>query len=112
MTLTHPWLMHGVVFVLALAAFACLALAMSRHQKDAFGKAFDARKTRIFSLAGWLLLLFDLFAAVWTMGWAFGLAAWSGHTSLAAGVVMVALMMRTEQKKPAAAVPRAGAKTP
>ncbi|MCM2540838.1 hypothetical protein [Burkholderia glumae] len=48
-----------------MAAFACLALAMERHQR-----------------------------AVAARGWALGLVAYGGMTSLAAGIVMAALIVR------------------
>lgn len=86
------WQIHVVLLLLALAGFACLALAMIRHQEDWFGKVLSPCATRLLRVVGWLFLLLALWLAVAGMGWGFGLTAYSGHTSAAAGVVFIVLL--------------------
>lgn len=85
---------HGVAFVLCLPGFAALALAMERHQEDLFGHAFAPSLTRRLRVAGWGALLLALGVLVGAQGWGLGLVSFSGHTSLAAGLVFVALLVQ------------------
>ena len=85
---------HALVFTLSLAAFAALALAMERHQDDLFGRPLPARRTRALRVAGWAALLLALTVAVCSEGWGLGLVTLSGHTSLCAAIVCVALILR------------------
>ncbi|MCR1769699.1 DUF3325 domain-containing protein [Burkholderia glumae] len=77
-----------------VAAFACLALAMERHQRAVFGRALAAVPARALRAAGPVGLLLALWLAVAARGWALGLVAYGGMTSLAAGIVMAALIVR------------------
>ena len=86
-------LAHLLLLLLALAGFAALALAMERHQEDVFGKALSQRITRSLRIVGWISLLLCLWLAVAAKGWSFGLVAYSGHTSGAAGIVFIALLL-------------------
>ncbi|WP_186163896.1 DUF3325 family protein [Burkholderia gladioli] len=86
--------MVPAMLIVCLAAFACLALAMERHQETVFGKALAAAPTRLLRWLGWLGLLAGLWLAVAARGWALGLATYSGVTSLAAGIVIGALIVR------------------
>ena len=97
--LASSWFIHGVVQLLSLTGFMCLALAMIRHQEDLFGKALRPPVTRGLRGAGWLLLLLALWQAVAGMGWGFGLTAYSGHTSVAAGLVYVVLLIDNRIKE-------------
>lgn len=83
---------HAMTFLLCLAGFAPLALAMDRHQQDVLGRELQPRATLGLRCAGWALLLAALWQAVGAQGWALGLVAYSGHTSAAAGLVFVALV--------------------
>lgn len=85
---------HLAVFTLSLLGFAALALAMERHQDDLFGRALPRRTTLALRNAGWAALLLALVVAVRTQGWSLGLVTLSGHTSLGAGLVFVALVVR------------------
>ena len=85
-------MMHVAVFLLCLAAFAALALAMERHQDDLLGCALPPRAVRWLRLAGWAALALALFIVVQGQGWALGLVSYSGHTSLGAGLVFGALI--------------------
>lgn len=83
---------HLVAFLLSLAGFAALASATHRQQRDLFGKALGATRTRILRLAGWAALLGALGVLVAEFGWGLGLVMFSGHTSLAAGVIVCGLI--------------------
>ena len=84
---------HLTVFVLCLLAFAALALAMERHQESLFGRALASGRTRSLRIAGWGALALALLVVVRAQGWALGLVSYSGHTSLAAGIVFSALLV-------------------
>ena len=85
---------HAFIFVPSLLGFAALALATERQQEVQFGCTLAPRHTRALRLAGWVGLLFALAVAVVSQGWALGLVSYSGHTSLGAGLVVVALLLR------------------
>ena len=85
---------HLAVFTLSLLGFAALALAMERHQDDLFGRALPCRTTLALRSAGWAALLLALVAGVRAQGWGLGLVTLSGHTSLGAGLVFIALVVR------------------
>ncbi|MEC5397814.1 DUF3325 domain-containing protein [Uliginosibacterium sp. H1] len=85
---------HLFTFLLSLAGFAALALAMSRHQREVFGKALGAMASRRWRVAGWVCLLLALAFVVAREGWGLGLVLYSGHTSLAAAIVLGALVLR------------------
>lgn len=83
---------HLSLFLLCVAAFAALALATDRAQQDVLGRELAPSATRRVRLLGWALLALALWLAVAAMGWGLGLAAYSGHTSAAAGLVFIALV--------------------
>lgn len=89
--------MSMLALILCVPAFACLALAMERHQAMLFGAALALMATRALRVAGWLGLLVALWLAVAAQGWALGLVWYSGCTSLAAGVVY-GLLITYEQR--------------
>lgn len=90
--------MHLLAFVLCVAAFACLALAMERHQEDLYQRTLPARTTRLLRAAGWALLLVALAVIVSVQGWGLGLVSFSGHTSFAAGLVCLGLVIHNRRK--------------
>lgn len=83
---------HLLAFVLSLVGFAALACATHRQQRDLFSKALRIATTRALRLAGTVALLGALWALVAKYGWGLGLVMFSGHTSLAAGVVASVLI--------------------
>lgn len=85
---------HGLIFLASLLGFAALALATERQQEIQFGRALAPRSTRALRWVGCVGLLFALAVAVGSQGWALGLVSYSGHTSLGAGLVFVALLLR------------------
>lgn len=83
---------HLLTFAACLAGFAALALATERQQDDLFGQPLAARKTQVLKLAGWSALAVALYVIVQAQGWGMGLVSYSGHTSLAAGLVLTVLI--------------------
>ena len=84
--------MHLLTFVISIAGFLALALATERQQEDLFGQALPSNATRVLRLSGWSALLVALYAIVQAQDWGMGLVSYSGHTSLAAGVVLGGLV--------------------
>jgi hypothetical protein len=78
----------------SLLGFAALALATHRHQEALFGRPLATRTIRMLRLAGWSALAVGLWIIVAGQGWGLGLVSYSGHTSLAAGAVYLALIVR------------------
>jgi hypothetical protein len=83
---------HVLMLLSSVAGFAALALATERQQDELLGGALPASVTRALRAAGWVLLALCLAAAVGRWGWGLGLVAYSGHTSLAAGLVYIGLV--------------------
>lgn len=73
-------------------AFCALALATERHQMALFDRHLSTRAARALRIAGWCGLALALWLAVFQWGWALGLVHYSGHTSVAAGLVHGALI--------------------
>ena len=98
---------HAFVLAASVAGFAALALATERQQDELLGRALTDAATRILRIAGWSLLLAALAVAVAGRGWGFGLVAFSGHTSLAAGLVY-AVALALARKRAGAGTRRRG----
>ncbi|MFO6419031.1 DUF3325 family protein [Hylemonella sp. W303a] len=86
-------MIHAVALVLCLLAFAALALTTERQQADLFGGPLSRRSTLLLRLAGWIAMFIALASLVTAQGWGLGLVSYSGHTSLAAGLVWSALIV-------------------
>lgn len=84
---------HLLVFLLCLLAFGALALATDRVQGDLFRRELAPGATRRLRLLGWATLLVALGVLLRAQGWGLGLVSYSGHTSLAAGLVLLALIL-------------------
>lgn len=91
---------HLAAIVLCLAGFTALAFATRRQQRDIVGRALRATTTYVLRGAGACALLFALGTLVAKYGWSLGLVMFSGHTSLAAGLVYCALIrfVRTQAR--------------
>lgn len=89
---------HVSISLFSLIAFALLAMAMGRHQKNLFGLELATGPTRALRSGGWAALAASLTIAVNTQGWSLGLVAWCGHISLAAGLVILALIAWERRK--------------
>ena len=84
---------HLSVLLLSVLAFACLALAMERHQEDLFAGRLGPGATNGLRAAGWALLCGSLALALGRPSWAIGLVAWFGCLSAGAGMIFMALML-------------------
>ncbi|WP_313178342.1 DUF3325 domain-containing protein [Stenotrophomonas sp.] len=84
-------MIHALVFLLALAGFGCLALAMERHQRDLLKRALAAASSRRLRIAGTSMLMLGFALCVAARGLGLGLAQFSGHTSVAAGLLVAAM---------------------
>jgi hypothetical protein len=89
---------HVLMLLSSAAGFAALALATERQQDELFGCALPTRATRALRAAGWGLLAACLAVAVGHWGWGLGLVAYSGHTSLAAGLVYIGLVAAARKR--------------
>jgi hypothetical protein len=85
---------HLLAFLLCLPGFAALAMATERQQDIHLGRPLAAKTTRHLRLAGVTALVLALAVVVAGQGWAMGLVSYSGHTSLCAGLVFLALLGR------------------
>lgn len=83
---------HGLALLACTLGFAALALAMHRHQHDLLGRALPTGQIRALRLLGTGALLGALWLVVAAQGWSLGLVSYSGHTSLGAGLVILALV--------------------
>lgn len=90
---------HLATLSLTLAAFACLACAMDRPQRDLFQRELGAGTTLRFRCAGWTLLASALGVSLAAEVGALGLVAWVGHTSAGAALVYLALLGWTHSRK-------------
>ncbi|TWA57914.1 uncharacterized protein DUF3325 [Azospirillum baldaniorum] len=87
-------MIHLSSFILCLTGFAALAFAMDRPQHDLFGRSLPGPATLALRVGGAASLLGALGLLVSWQGWGLGLVMFSGHTSLGAGVVHGALIVR------------------
>lgn len=81
-------------FALCIAGFLLLAMATSRQQDIIFRRKLDISRQRAARVAGWCVLVLVLVIDVAGQGWGLGLVSYSGHTSVAAGLVYLALIGR------------------
>jgi len=83
---------HLLPFMLCLAGFAGLAFAMDRQQRNVIGRPLKAAATYVLRVVGACVLLCALGLLVTWNGWGLALVIFSGHTSLAAGLVYCGLL--------------------
>ena len=86
-------MIHALALALCLAGFGALALATRRPQHEILRKSLPRRSVTALRLAGSSALLIGLTVLVAAQGWALGLVMFSGHTTLAAALVYVALIV-------------------
>ena len=84
---------HLVALVLCLAGFATLALATRRQQRDILGGPLGFTAVRTLRASGAGALLLALGVLIGANGWGLGLVMFSGHTSIAAGIVLAVLIV-------------------
>jgi hypothetical protein len=83
---------HLLALALCLAAFVVLALATRRQQRDLLGRSLPRMTTYALRVIGAGALVVALGILVAWQGWGLGLVMFSGHTSLAAGLVYAVLV--------------------
>ncbi|ANN65592.1 DUF3325 domain-containing protein [Bordetella bronchialis] len=87
-------MMHLLVLLCCLAGFLSLALATERQQEALFGRILSGGRSHGLRWTGWGFLAVALWIVVAAQGWGLGLVSYSGHTSLAAGLVYLGLIVR------------------
>jgi len=80
-------------FALALSGFSALALSMDRHQRDIFGRRLDGTLSRWFRRVGWVVLTMSPIPCIAQDSWGIGLVGWLGALTLAAGAVVLAILV-------------------
>lgn len=91
-------MMNLAAFLLCIVALGALALAMERHQQAIFAVSLPRSRTRLLRAAGWIGLAVALWVLVAHRGWGLGLVHYSGQTSVAAGLVYGALIVRERRR--------------
>lgn len=92
-------MIHLGILIISLVGFGLLALSMDRHQEHVFRRALTTSTSRALRWGGWLALLAALTVSVRGYGWSLGLVAYSGHTSAAAALVFLILLVRLRNIK-------------
>lgn len=96
-----------LAFLLALAGFAALSLAMHRHQRHVFHRALSHGADVLLRILGVAGLAASFAASVAGAGWSIGPVLWFGWLTAAALMVVLALTwwpqaQRTPARKPTA----------
>lgn len=91
-------MIHLMTFAICLVGFAALAMTSERQQETYFG-GLSAARTRTCRFIGWTALAVALGATVMQQGWGFGLVNYSGQTSMAAGLVYLALIKAERRRQ-------------
>lgn len=87
--------MTVLALLLALFGFACLALGMDRHHRDAFGALPGPRQKRRFKALGWLGITGSVACSLAGWGIAYGVVAGLGILAAGAAVPLLWLSYRT-----------------
>ncbi|MFT3964631.1 MAG: DUF3325 family protein [Sphingobium sp.] len=81
---------HAVIFLLSLAGFALLLLAMPRHQQDWLRRKLPTVLGRALRLSGFAALALAFAVAGAGLGWGYGAVAWFGWLTMAAALAVAA----------------------
>lgn len=81
---------HAATFLLSLAGFVMLLLAMPRHQEDWLRRRRPVAFGRALRAAGLAALALALPVAAAGFGWGYGAVAWFGWLTMAAALVLTA----------------------
>jgi len=87
-------MMVALSFGCAILGFALLALSLTKHYRDLFGKILPVRRGRVFRIAGWLLLGASMIGAIAAQGFAFGIILWVALLNVAALIVGLSISYR------------------
>ena len=85
-------MIHLLAGVLCLGGFTALAFATRRQQRDLIGRSLRRGLTLLLRLMGACALLLACGLLVDWQGWGLGLVMFSGHTSIAAGIIYLILV--------------------
>lgn len=85
-------MIHLLALVLCVTGFIALALATRRQQRDLIGRSLSRTATIALRAIGAGALVLALGLLVGWQGWGLGLVMFSGHSSLAAGLVYAVLV--------------------
>jgi hypothetical protein len=88
-----------LLFVLSLAGFAALLLAMDRHYRDWLGHWPSAARRRRLRLSGFTAIALAFLIAGAGLGWGYGTVAWLGWLSAAAALVVAANLNRARLQR-------------
>lgn len=84
-----------MIAILGLSAvflgFACLCLAMDRHQRDFIGRRLSSSAVLGLRFGGFSSITFGLVVAIGALGWGYGIALWFGLLTIGA-IPVVALL--------------------
>lgn len=86
-----------ILWAINIISLSCLAAAMSKHQRDFFGRALDPKQNQFLTLAGWALLAVSLFASILLRGPSVGASIWVcaiTFSALVVGLVATYLPLR------------------
>lgn len=83
-------MMHAVIFLLALAGFGLLLIAMQRHQQDWFHCKLPPMCGRALRLSGFTVLALAFVLAGNGLGWAYGTVIWFGWVTIGSGLATAA----------------------
>jgi len=89
---------HFASLLICVGAFAALAMATERAQPMIRSARVASRDNVRSRTSCWALLLASLAIVVGAQGWGLGLVSYSGHTSVAAGLVFLGLIARQRRK--------------
>lgn len=81
-------------FLLSLAGFVALLLAMSRHQQAWLHRKLPPNPRRVLRLSGFMALALAFAIAVAGLGWGYGAVTWFGWATIAAALVVAANVYR------------------
>ena len=87
-------MIHAATFLLSLAGFAQLLLAMARHQQDWLRRKLPANRSCVLRLSGFLMLALAFVTAGFGLGWGYGTVVWFGWMTATAALMVTANLNR------------------
>ncbi len=100
-------MLAGLLWSINVISFSCLAAAMSKHQRDFFGRSLEKKQTQLLKLGGWALLLISMVASIPLWGASVGLSVWTcaiTFSALVVGLVATYIPLRLKMVNVIAAV--------
>lgn len=87
------WLLCAINII----SFSCLAAAMSKHQRDFFGRTLEPKQNRQLVIVGWSLLVLSMLGSSIAKGPSVGISTWVcaiTFSTLVVGLVATYLPLR------------------